>query len=246
MVKPAAIKRLSKPDRSAIILKPLPLETRDEAAAMRMTPGKGKSPIRLVRVAAQPLIGVPYAHTDNMAMPIASQSPTEIFTKLFAESRHALHRYIRRFVGSSETAKEIVQEAFLRTYRQRDSVTTLRAFLFSTARNLAANEYRHRRITERGTLGDLGDPRVKTERESLETELLRDERNRLIQEAIDRLPPQCRAAFTLRVFHECSYKEVAERLGISAKTVEKHIARGLHETHLYLNRRYGATRRGHG
>ena len=95
-------------------------------------------------------------------------------------------------------------------------------------------------------MGDLGDPRVKTERESLETELLRDERNRLIQEAIDRLPPQCRAAFTLRVFHECSYKEVAERLGISAKTVEKHIARGLHETHRYINRRYGATRRDHG
>jgi RNA polymerase sigma-70 factor, ECF subfamily len=182
----------------------------------------------------------------NTAMPTASESPTEIFTKLFAESRHALHRYIRRFVGSSETAKEIVQEAFLRTYRERDSVTTLRAFLFSTARNLAANEYRHRRITERGTMGDFGDSRVKTERESLEAELLRDERNQLIQEAIDRLPPQCRAAFTLRVFHECSYKEVAERLGISAKTVEKHIARGLHETHRYVTRRYSATRRDHG
>src|SRR5260370_12624644 len=79
-------------------------------------------------------------------MPTTAESRTEIFTKLFAESREALHRYIRRFVGSSETAKEIVQEAFLRTYRQRDSVTTLRAFLFSTARNLAANEYRHRRV----------------------------------------------------------------------------------------------------
>jgi RNA polymerase sigma-70 factor, ECF subfamily len=179
-------------------------------------------------------------------MPTASESPTEIFTKLFAESRHALHRYIRRFVGSSETAKEIVQEAFLRTYRQRDSVTTLRAFLFSTARNLAANEYRHRRVTERGSMADFGDSRVKTESESLETELLRDERNRLIQEAIDRLTPQCRAAFTLRVFHECSYKEIAARLGISPKTVEKHIARGLHETHRYVNRRYGATRRDHG
>jgi RNA polymerase sigma-70 factor (family 1) len=179
-------------------------------------------------------------------MPTASESPTEIFAKLFAESRHALHRYIRRFVGSSETAKDIVQEAFLRTYRQRDSVTTLRAFLFSTARNLAANEYRHRRITERGTMGDFSDSRVNTERESLEAELLRDERNRLIQEAIDRLPPQCRAAFTLRVFHECSYKEVAERLGISPKTVEKHIARGLHETHRYIKRRYSTTRPDHG
>jgi RNA polymerase sigma-70 factor (ECF subfamily) len=179
-------------------------------------------------------------------MPTTSESRTEIFTKLFAESRQALHRYIQRFVGSSETAKEIVQEAFLRTYRQRESVTTLRAFLFSTARNLAANEYRHRRIMERGAVGHLGDSRVKTEHESLETEVLRDERNRLIQEAVDRLPPQCRAAFALRVFHECSYKEVADRLGISAKTVEKHIARGLRETHSYINRRYNAPRRDHG
>ena len=179
-------------------------------------------------------------------MPTTSESRTEIFTKLFAESREALHRYIRRFVGSSETAKEIVQEAFLRTYRQRESVTTLRAFLFSTARNLAANEYRHRRIVERGAVRDFADSWVPTQRESLEAELLRDERNRLIQEAIDRLPPQCRAAFTLRVFHECSYKEVADRLGISAKTVEKHIARGLHDTHSYLKRRYDATRQDHG
>jgi RNA polymerase sigma-70 factor (family 1) len=179
-------------------------------------------------------------------MPTTSESHTEIFTKLFAESRQALHRYIRRFVGSSETAKEIVQEAFLRTYRERESVTTLRAFLFSTARNLAANEYRHRQTVERSELGDFGDSRVKAERESPEAELLRDERNRLLQEAIDRLPPQCRAAFTLRVFHECSYKEVADRLGISAKTVEKHIARGLHETHSYLKRRYNVTRRDHG
>ena len=156
-----------------------------------------------------------------------------------------MHRYIRRFVGSSETAKEIVQEAFLRTYRQGESVTTLRAFLFSTARNLAANEYRHRRIVERGGFRDFSDSWVKTERESLEADLLRDERNRLVQEAIDRLPPQCRAAFTLRVFHDCSYKEVAERLGISAKTVEKHIARGLHDTHSYLKRRY-EPRRYHG
>jgi RNA polymerase sigma-70 factor, ECF subfamily len=177
-------------------------------------------------------------------MPV-SESRTEIFTKLFAESRDTLHRYIRRFVGSSETAKEIVQEAFLRTYRERESVTTLRAFLFSTARNLAANDYRHRRTIERSAVGGLGDLRVNPESESPESELIADERNRLIQEAIDHLPRQCRAAFTLRVFHECSYQEVAERLGISTKTVEKHIARGLRDTHNYIKRRY-ALRRDHG
>jgi RNA polymerase sigma-70 factor (ECF subfamily) len=177
-------------------------------------------------------------------MPV-SETRSEIFTKLFAETRDTLHRYIRRFVGSSETAKEIVQEAFLRTYRERDSVTTLRAFLFSTARNLAANDYRHRRTVERSAAGNLGDLQGNPASESPESELIRDERNRLIQEAIDHLPRQCRAAFTLRVFHECSYQEVAKRLGISAKTVEKHIARGLRDTNSYIKRRYGV-RQDHG
>jgi RNA polymerase sigma-70 factor, ECF subfamily len=169
-------------------------------------------------------------------------SRTDSFTKLFAESRQALHRYIRRFVRSGETAKEIAQEAFLRTYRERESVITLRAFLFSTARNLAANENRHRRAVERGA----DDLRPSAEGESVESELLRDERNRLVQQAIDRLPPQCRAAFTLRVFHEYSYSEVADHLGISVKTVEKHISRGMRETNRYIKMRYGAARRHHG
>jgi RNA polymerase sigma-70 factor, ECF subfamily len=179
-------------------------------------------------------------------MPTTSESRTETFVRLFADSRQALHRYIRRFVGSSETAQEIVQEAFLRTYRERESVTTLRAFLFSTARNLAANEFRHRRTVERDTLASLNESRADAECESLESGLLRDERNRLVQEAINRLPPQCRAAFTLRVFHEYSYKEVADHLGISVKTVEKHISRGMRETNCFLKVRYSATRRSHG
>ena len=179
-------------------------------------------------------------------MPTTSDSRTETFIKLFSESRQALHRYIRRFVRSSETAKEIVQEAFLRTYRERESVITLRAFLFSTARNLAANEFRHRKTVERGTVGNPDELRVDTECESPESGLLRDERNRLVQEAIDRLPPQCRAAFTLRVFHEYSYKEVADHLGISVKTVEKHISRAMRETNSYLKVRYSATRRRYG
>ena len=123
---------------------------------------------------------------------------------------------------------------------------TVRAFLFSTARNLAANEYRHRQKVERGRLRDLDDVWAQSHSESPETELLRDERNRLVQEAVDQLPPQCRAAFTLRIFHGLAYKEVADRLGISAKTVEKHIARGLRETHAYLKGRYSPTRQDHG
>ncbi len=102
---------------------------------------------------------------------------------------------------------------------------TLRAFLFSTARNLAANEIRHRRAVERAD--ELpGSGSVATDYESPELGFLRDERNRLVQQAIDRLPVQCRAAFTLRVFPGIRTRRWRTIWEISVKTVEKtHLAR---------------------
>lgn len=167
-----------------------------------------------------------------------SESRVDLFAKLFCDSQKALRRYVRRLVKSNETADDIVQEAFLRTYGQGERVETPRAFLFSTARNLAADTRRHHRIAKTDALGDFDSPGVVPVGETLEAEVLADEESRLLREAVERLSPQCRAAFTLKVFHECSYKEIAQRLGLSPKTVENHIARALRETHEYLRRRY--------
>lgn len=160
------------------------------------------------------------------------------FVRLFAESRDALRRYVRRLVRSRDAADEIVQEAFLRTYAQGDAVHTPRAFLFSTARNLASDRRRHDRIAATDTVGDFDDSRVVSSRGALEEQLIADEASRLLREAVDRLPPQCHAAFALRVFHGHSYKEIGDRLGLAQKTVEKHIAYGLLRTHEYLRLRY--------
>lgn len=158
--------------------------------------------------------------------------------RLFHESREALRRYVRRLVRSPETAEEIVQEAFLRTYERADKVTIPRAFLFSIARNLAWKFRRHQKVAATDLMGDFDDSRVVPHGASPETQLLADEEIRLLTQAVEHLPPQCRAAFTLRVFYACSYQEIAERLGVSVRTVEKHLARGTRETHAYLKRRY--------
>lgn len=160
------------------------------------------------------------------------------FNRLFAESQQTLRRYVRRLVRSPEATEDIVQEAYLRTYEQSEHLEIPRAFLFSAARNLAFDSFRRERVRKTASLGDFDVSNVVSQDESPEGALLSDERSRLLKEAIERLSPQCRAACTLRIFHGCSYQEIAQRMGVSPKTVENHIARALRETHDYLRQRY--------
>jgi RNA polymerase sigma-70 factor, ECF subfamily len=167
-----------------------------------------------------------------------SASRHDEWLRLFSESHGALSRYVRRLVTSRAAADDIVQEAYLRTYEHGSRVRTPRALLFSAARNLAADARRHARVAKTDSMGDPEASGVVSSSDSPEAVALADEESRLLREAVQRLTPQCRAVFALRVFHACSYKEIAERLGISVKTVEKHVAQGLRETHRYLRRQY--------
>jgi RNA polymerase sigma-70 factor (ECF subfamily) len=174
------------------------------------------------------------------------QSRAQFFSKLFTESEAALRRYVRRLVPSRDTSDEIVQEAFLRTFECADSDKAPRAFLYSVARNLATDHRRHARIARTDTLGDITILDLVSPWDSPETGLLAAERSRLLKEAIEHLSPQRRVVFALKVFHACSYKEISQKLGISTKTVENHIAQASRETHLYLHSRYRKGKTGHG
>jgi RNA polymerase sigma-70 factor, ECF subfamily len=174
-------------------------------------------------------------------------SQLDFFSKLFAETHASLRRYVRRLVRSRETADEIVQEAFLRTYEHADKAKAPKAFLYSIARNLATDSRRHERVAQTDTVGDVDSVTVTRQSDdSLDAALLADEESRLLKEAVERLPPQCRTVFALKVFHACSYKEIAEKLGISPKTVENHIAHGVRETYRYVRLRYRMNSDHHG
>jgi RNA polymerase sigma-70 factor, ECF subfamily len=197
----------------------------------------GKTPSHACKIAVPPIVCTleRFLRGGEALMPNSSD---DLLGRLFSSSHRALRLYVRRLVDSRETADDIVQEAFLRTYVHADRVKIPRAFLFSTARNLAADSWRHNRVAKTDLLGDSVDSEVVSLGESPEGQALADERSRLLRHAIERLSPQCRAAFVLKVFHACSYKEIAQRLGIAPKTVENHIARALRETHQYLRERY--------
>lgn len=160
------------------------------------------------------------------------------FARFFADSREALSRYVRRLVKSRGAAEDIVQEAYFRTYGRTEAYHAMRPYLFTVARNLAANVRRHDRVVETLAHKTAQDPVASPLTGSPEEVALAEERIRLLKEAIQALPPQCRAAFTLRMFQECSYKEIAAQLGITAKTVEKHIALGTTAVHAILAKRF--------
>jgi RNA polymerase sigma factor (sigma-70 family) len=192
--------------------------------------------VGVVAVASRPVRA--YKYFRGAIQLKMSDTRLDLISKLFSDSQRALQRYVRRLVGSRESAEDIVQEAFLRTYAYPKAVEVPRAFLFSTARNLAADFRRNNRVSKTDTLGDFDAEGVVSESASVEAELLADEQSRLLKEAIEHLSPRCREVFKLKVFHACSYAEIARRLNLSPKTVENHIARALRETHAYLRRRY--------
>lgn len=132
-----------------------------------------------------------------------------------------------------------MQEAYARTYQQGERVEQPKAFLFVTARNLAHNAHRHQQVAATELVGDIDATGVYyDEGRSPEDGLIADEEARLLRRAVERLSPQCRTAFTMKLFQDCSYKQIADELGISVKTVEKHISKGLRETHAFMSRRY--------
>jgi len=176
-------------------------------------------------------------------------SRNDLFSRLFADRAAALTRYVRRLVGSRHTADEIVQEAFLRTYESATEDRPPGPLLYSIAHNLAMDHHRHERSARAAqALGDVPSATLVRagESESLESWLLAEERSSLLKHAVESLPPQCRAAFSLKVFHCCSYREIAQKLGISEKTVEAHVSRGMRDTFRILRQRFKLEDTSHG
>ena len=141
---------------------------------------------------------------------------------------------MRRGIPRDEL-EDLVQEAFLRVYASRTSRPLRRpkSFLFATAKNLLIDRQRRRFV--RGTQLPVVDPhRAASPEIDPEERASLSERTELLWLAIGQLPPRCRTAFVLRKFHHLSYRAIAKQMGISVKTVEKHLARAVLKCREYL------------
>jgi RNA polymerase sigma factor (sigma-70 family) len=140
-----------------------------------------------------------------------------------------LRRYLSRLLKRPEDIEDVVQESFLKVLEagSKGEIHYPQAYLYRTARNLALNSLNRKSNRVVDSLEDLFDPDVLVQGISLEDDVALQKRFELLCRAAAELPEQCRRVLILRKVYGFSQQEVAQQLGISVSTTEKHLAKAL-------------------
>jgi RNA polymerase sigma factor (sigma-70 family) len=150
-------------------------------------------------------------------------------TRSFLEARDDLLRFLKRR-GRSGAAEDIAQSAWLKLHERGGDPKSWqepRAMLFTTAMNLNIDAHRRETAAEKALAKEAALQDVDGSGVDLEAQADAARRLERLSAALTELPPQCRQAFLLNRIEELSHAEIATRLGISTKTVQRHIERAL-------------------
>jgi RNA polymerase sigma-70 factor (ECF subfamily) len=160
--------------------------------------------------------------------------------RAFRENEGAIRRLLARFLPRRADVEDLTQETFLRAFaaEAQQEIVSPRAFLMTTARNLALNEVQRAAHALTRSMEDFASPDVLGSDEQVSGDELVYGRQKLtiFAEAVATLPEQCRRVFVLRKVHGLSQREVAAALGIAESTVEKQVAAGLLRTSEFIRR----------
>jgi len=141
----------------------------------------------------------------------------------------ALLAVARRMTGNSETAKDVVHDAYadvLRDDRWR-SIQNPRAYTMKAVRSLAGRLLQRARIVPIELLANMEEVTQMDLNPNAFELLSAKERRQVVLDAIETLPPQCRRVVKLRRLVEMPPRDIAKEMGISVSTVEQHLARGM-------------------
>jgi RNA polymerase sigma-70 factor (ECF subfamily) len=151
------------------------------------------------------------------------------FKREILAHEEALVRYLTRNWPDRQDVFDLRQDTYVRVYEavRKSRPQAPKSFLFSTARNLIIDRIRRQRIVSIDAVGDSDALNVLVEDISPEQRTSAHQELRRLAHAIDLLPPKCRETVWMRRVDDLPPKEIATRLGISLKTVEKHITKGM-------------------
>ena len=169
----------------------------------------------------------------------ACRGDQEAFRLIFERYSRPVISFIYDLVSNRELAEELTQETFVRAYRSLRSLreeTKLSTWLFGIAKNVARESLRTRVRDSRNV--DLDDQQVldlSDRRPVPVSQLLNKELNGVIQRSLAALDDDKRLVFTLKIFQQCSYEEIAEITGFSIPKLKT----DLHRARTEMRRRIG-------
>ncbi|QMW00820.1 RNA polymerase sigma factor [Spirosoma foliorum] len=157
-----------------------------------------------------------------------SEGDEKAFGKLYDFYRPSIHRFVCKFLKSTDLSNDICQEVFMKLWEDRLATKDIHAFkpyLFTITRNHTFN------FLKRAAVED----RIKTEvvrwhytsTNDTEDAIIAKEYQQFLQDVLDTLPPQSCAVFTLCRQQGKSYDEAAQILGISSHAIKKHMVRSM-------------------
>lgn len=157
------------------------------------------------------------------------------FKELFDTYFTPLTRFIHYLTNDQHASEELTLDIFTYLWDNRETFEiklSIKAYLFQAARNRAINWLKQKQVTV--SIDDIDADELSADSSAVETEELYT----LIQAAVLNLPDRCRQVFTLSREESMTNKEIADRLGISVKTVEAQITTALRRIKKFLGDKY--------
>jgi RNA polymerase sigma-70 factor (ECF subfamily) len=150
------------------------------------------------------------------------------FEAVFRTYYEDLSRYAFSILRKKEESEDLVQQVFVNFWEKREQTIisgSLKSYLFRSVHNQSLNLIKHEKVKANYVEhSQYFDTKFHSE---VEEELEGKELEGKIAEAIDTLPNQCRKIFIMNRMESLKYKEIADQLDISIKTVENQIGKAL-------------------
>lgn len=138
---------------------------------------------------------------------------------LYRRFQPGLHHFASGIVRNPADAAEIVHDVFLAVWEKRDQLSLdkgLKNYLFRAVKNRCLNHLKRPSLP----WADMDENLPTAEPFNFSEQLNAEETEQIIFNTVQKLPPRCRQIFLLSRLEQLSYKEIAELMDISAKTVE--------------------------
>jgi len=158
-----------------------------------------------------------------------------VFELVFKTHYKNLHSYAFTILKDEDEAEEMVQQVFFKLWERSEKLTIegpIAAYLYRAVHNESLNFLKHKKVKETHRLHVVYS--MKNKSEQPQGKILSKELENKFKEALNKLPEQCRTVFQLSRFENLKYKEIAEKLQISVKTVENHMGKALKLLRIHL------------